>query len=201
MVNLNDVLDEYDHYINDVTMENNTIVADEYESIEFNECNFNTVCLSGAKFCRTSFYNCTFDHCDFSNVDFKDCYFKQVTITSSKCVGTLFDQCIFKEGSIQDNRMHYCSFNACKIENSLVKLNDLSNGALCKTQFKTSKIDENNFTGVDFTNAFMKGLKFSNSLLQSIICSNDFKEFKGCKLSMFQAALMMQSLGVIIDDL
>ena len=168
----------------------------------------------------SEFENCIFKKCeaaeiDFSRKTFVDCEFINCNLTGIKLGQTAFKNCTFKSCKLMG--LHFFNCNTFLLEfhfqECTLDLSSFYGLKIPKTQFKTCRLHE-----VDFTNAELKGSIFSGSSLASALFDNtnvelcDFRNTENLNLSPIlnsikkaifdrQSAMgLLHALQIIIKD-
>jgi fluoroquinolone resistance protein len=125
----------------------------EYENCIFSTCDFSNTDLSNVKFT-----SCKFDHCNLSMAVLGNTAFKGIVFTNSKMLGLRFDHCstMAFEITVDNCILNHSSFYKLKLKN---------------TVFKSSHVEE-----VDFTECDLSGAFFDKCNLQKAIFENTLLE-------------------------
>ena len=69
---------------------------------------------------------------------------------------------------------------------------------MSEVKYKGIKLNQVNFTHVDFFKTPLKGVDLSDCTIDGILVSDTYAELRGAKINMFQAAELARLLGVQI---
>lgn len=165
----------------------------EWAEVHFVRCRFEDCNFTGA-----GFYHTKLEKCDFSNCLFSGSYWKNSEIEECKGNGSRFDHAVFKMSTLKNCQMNLANFGASLWEGSRAECCSFQEAFFSEIKFKKTKFIKSDFTKVDFFMTSLKGMDFSDSVIESIMVSDTYKEVSGMKINMFQAAEIARLLGVKI---
>lgn len=165
----------------------------DFENVIFENCRF-----SGCSFRKISFTDCLFKTCDFSNGKFENCRFKRCELSSVKAVGADFSESDLYDISLGDGNFRYASFDSVRLEGVSVGQSDFSEAALTACKMKAIFLSEVKFIRSNFFRTPLKGIDFTESVLEAPVVSDEGKELAGATVSLYQAADLAKLLGVIV---
>lgn len=165
----------------------------EFVSVRFERCRFVDCDFTGA-----GFYQSGFDKCDFSNCRFTGSYWKNSEMAGCKGNGSLFDHAVLRSVKMLECQMPMANFGGSMWESSKAELCSFKEAFFSEVKLKKSKFIKSDFTRVDFFRTILKGMDFSDSVIESIMVSDSYKELSGMKINMFQASEIAKLLGVKI---
>lgn len=170
--------------------------------------------IKNKEFENCTFEKCRFIECIFENCRFIDCSFLECSISANKPYNSQFTNTSFKDSKIMGfdwtkaKSIYFLSFERCDISYSnfsFLKLPnlklcecvakevnfneaDLTNGVFTKTDFTNTIFSHTNLTKADFRKAFNYGIDINFNIL------------KRAKFSLPEAASLLKSLDIILED-
>lgn len=165
----------------------------EFVSVRFERCRFVDCDFTGA-----GFYQSCFDKCDFSNCRFTGSYWKNCEVSGCKGNGSMFDHAVLKHVKLLECQMPLANFGGSLWEASRAELCSFQEAFFSEVKLKKSQFIKSDFTKVDFFRTILRGIDFSDSVIESIMVSDSYKELAGMKINMFQATEIAKLLGVKI---
>lgn len=165
----------------------------EFVSARFERCRFVDCDFTGA-----GFYQTKLEKCDFSNCTFSGSYWKNSEITECKGNGSRFDKAVFKSVVLSESQLNLANFGGSLFEGSKAEMCSFREAFFSEVKLKKTKFVKSDFTKVDFFRTSLKGMDFSDSVIESIMVSDTYREVAGMKINMFQAAEIAKLLGVTI---
>lgn len=189
---------ENDESVSNITIDNELLEKYDCSKTDFENVIFIKSRFSGCNFTGAGFYGVTFENCDFSNCRFENAYFKDTKAIFCKGDGSVFKESVFRDFSASSSSFCYADFaeslwDSCKINECEMREAFMSECKLKKTTFSNV-----NFTRTDFFGTMLKGLDFSDCIIDGIMVSEHFNELNGLKLNVMQAADIAKLLGIKI---
>lgn len=163
----------------------------ELSAVSFLGCRF-----VDCDFSKSTFMNVTWETCDFSNCRFPDCYIKYARFTDCKGDGADFKESVFTSSIIEKGSYRYTNFSGCVWDGTTVKEASFDHAFLSEMRWKKVKLDQVNFTGVDFFRTMLKGADLSTCNIEGITVSESFQEVRGMKICPVQAADIALLMGI-----
>jgi len=181
-----------------------TLPDTEISDIEFEDCRFEDCDFSNAKFRNCRFIQCQFYRCNLSLVNLGFSRFDDVSFTESKLVGVNWNNATWPNYALSAPM----SFSHCILNDSIFI--GLSLSELVMVQCKAHYVDfrEGNFTDAkfnhtDFSHAIfgstnLTDADFSDAVSYDIDLLNN--QISGAKFCRFEAACLLESLGIVLVD-
>lgn len=94
--------------------------------------------------------------------------------------------------------MNLANFGGSLFESCKVEMCSFREAFFSEVKLKKTKFMKSDFTKVDFFRTMLKGMDFTDSVIESIMVSDTYREVQGMKINMFQAAEIAKLLGVTI---
>lgn len=175
-----------------------TISGSNMETIEFDTVKFIKCQFLNCDFTKACFYHVMFENCDFSNCCMIESYWKDAAIVHSKADGAVFSGAVLKDLQIRKSRFDYANFSQTLWENSVTESSSFREGFLSEVKFKKTSFRDVDFTKADFFKTRLKGMDFSDCIIEDMMISDQFTELAGLKINMFQAVEAAKLLGMKI---
>ncbi|WP_028829387.1 pentapeptide repeat-containing protein [Proteocatella sphenisci] len=166
-----------------------------FENVCFDHCDFSNVNLSRCSFYKVVFTACTFPDCVFTNSWFRQCLFE-----NSQFKGCSFNESQFKDVTICDSNMSYANFTSDKFEACEIIKSDMSNSFFAQCTLKNFFVNDTLFIRTEFFQTALKGIDFSDCILEGISVSAGATELKGVIVNIYQAAELSKLMGIVIKD-
>ena len=105
---------------------------------------------------------------------------------------------VLKHVSLEDCRLDLTNFTRSVWENCSAEECNFAESFFSEVRFRTVRFVKSDFTKADFFRTPLKGIDFSDSIIEGITVSEEHRELEGMKINMFQAAEIARLLGVKI---
>lgn len=172
------------------------LTEDSLRGLNVENCRFENCKFLNCSFEKVSFENTEFSVCDFSNSRFDESYFKNCRFQYCKFVGTSFYENIFKNLQIVDSNLQYVVFESSSFQTLLLENSDMNSGSVTTCRLKETCFNNVDFSRVNFFKTFLKGIDFSDSKIENIRVSDDYRELSGMTVDLYQAAQLSRLLGI-----
>lgn len=182
-----------------------------FENITAEGEDFSRLTAAGVKFVNCRFWNCSFEgagfvdtgflSCDFSGSNLHGTYFSRVEFKGCKGVGSKFTDSILKDISFYDCCLSYINLDSCKLERVSFQESELTHGSIAQCKCKSVQWQRVQLCNVSFFKTPLRGMDFSDSVIEGLILSESCEELRGAVVDLYQAAALAKRLGVIIKDM
>lgn len=165
----------------------------EFMAVQFERCRFIECNFTGA-----GFYQSVLGKCDFSNCTFTGGYWKNSNVIECKGNGSRFDNAVLKTVVFLDCQMNLVNFAGSLWEGSTIEASSFQEAFFSEVKLKKTTFVKSDFTKADFFRTPLKGMDFSDCVIENIMVSDTLKEVAGMKINMFQAVEITKLVGVKI---
>lgn len=170
------------------------------EELSFYNVIFANCRWSGCRLDGCSFIDAFFQSGDFSNSSFSGSYWKNCRWQSGKWMGVNLSESSVQQGSMENVNLQYGNFSASSLKNLKLTCCDLSQGDLSQCTLKELNLTGCRLSGCNFFKTPLRGVDFSENLLEGPILSDRYQELRGAVVNADQAAELARLLGVVIRD-
>jgi len=171
-----------------------SMIQQEIEAIEFEDCSFTECDFTEAVFNKCRFIECTFSDCNLSVIKVGQSQFTDVTFEQCKLIGVdwtramwsqlrlsaslEFKNCVMNDSSFFDLSLDEIKLTECKAHEM-----DFRNGSFCNakfsyTDFTGSLFGKTNLSGADFTEA----VNYDIDILDNKIDKAKFTRYEAVRL-------------------
>ena len=150
---------------------------------------------------RTSFYGCSFERCEFVECQFGESYWRKTVLDDCKGDGCAFRGARVKECRWSDDLLRCTNWNESVWEHVALERCDLRQSALCSARWKGVQLKKVDLTGCELFRTALKGMDLTDCDLDGITLSEGCGELRGAKISLPQAAVVAQILGIQVESL
>lgn len=157
-------------------------------------CTFSGCDLSGAGFADVAFTDCNFSNCRLS-----DAYFSRCRFFGCKWLGAELDGAVLRQITMENSNLRYASFDKAKLQDLLLHNCDFTEASFSEVRWKNLSADGCRFLRTNFFKTPLSGMDFTQNELLAPILSSPPTELRGAKISLLQAADLIELFGVKVD--
>lgn len=161
-----------------------------------------------------TFERCEFQQTDFENSEWLDCRLIHLNLSNHSLNSSVFYRCVFEKCQLTGTNFYFNHWKNNQVIESKANYLNLSESALENCSFTDCFLPDSYFQSVkikktlafirceleeaDFFDTPLKGVDFSKSIFSNLRVSPN--QLKGCIINPYQAASLIQLLGVKIKD-
>lgn len=159
----------------------------------FEQCNF-----AGCSLKQCSFTDVIFRLCDFSNCDMTGGYFCRCELYDCKGSGAKFNESGLNQVAFVGGAFRYASFDRCRLDHVTLSHCDWSEAYVTGCFLRNFEPTESDLIRTTFFQTPLRNVNLSESRIDGIILSNEYRELRGAIVNAHQAAMLAQLLGVTV---
>lgn len=168
------------------------------EKVEFSCCKFTDCKLLYANMNGVYFTDTIFENCDFSNASFEKSNFVRCQFHNCKLIGANFVEANFYHVRIVNCVANYCNCTMAKLENVLLGQTLFRSASFEEVILNKVEYDECDLRQSQFFKTKLKGIDFSNSIIEAIVVS--IEDLKGVIVNSLQALELTKLLEIKIKE-
>lgn len=155
-----------DAYVGDANLSGIELAQSDLTDAEFDDCDFNTANLAGARFKRAIFSGCSFREADISEARFNDAQLQQADFTDAYGTNAHFPRAdltgaIFVGANLSHSRLTGVKFNDADLSRT-----KLYGANLSGADFTNAVLNESDLTRADLTEAVTEAADFTTAVLK-----------------------------------
>jgi uncharacterized protein YjbI with pentapeptide repeats len=138
------------------------------KAVEFVQCRFNRVDLSGGSLLKTSFTDCLIEHSNLANLRTDGSTLIRVRIDGARLTGLQWIDGAFRDVTVQDSRLDLSVFRSSDFRATLFSDCNLTRADFAMADLSGAHFVRCDLTAAQFSNAKMAGTRFTDCTLDGI---------------------------------
>ena len=164
--------------------------------LEFEQCFFENMSLTGSELYKTSFTDVMFKGCDLSNTCLRENLFHRVSFMDCKGIGADFSEAYMTNTSFQDCRFRYANLFRTTLKKVVFKNIKMPNGAMGEMKLKDVEFSDCDFTESEFFRTSLDGIDLTTCNISGIHIG--IQDLQGLIVSQSQAVDLSRLMGLKI---
>lgn len=173
-------------------------------AIEFTDCTFERLALSGATFRHCRFTDCRFTSCDLSLVRLPNCYLTRVTFVRSKLIGidwtaaaaTDAARALFAAG-FEHCTLDYGNFHGLPLTGAALVACSLREATLTEADLSGADCHDSDFAGATFLRTNLTGANLIDA--RDLVIHPLSNSLHGARVSLPTAIALLAALDIIVE--
>ncbi len=186
--------------VKDVLIRNLRVEGGNFSSMRFSAVLFENCMFQDCNFEKGEFTDVIFQSCDISNCSFENSYFNRILFRSSKGMGAKFCGNTMLHTLVENSNFNYVNFDSSKLEQIRFSDTQIQGGSLSQCRCKAVEWSRANLEHVSFFQTLMAGMDFTDSIIHSLVLSENCHEVRGAVVDLYQAAELAKYLGIVIKN-